>query len=89
MKQAPIGTKYRGPQGFADTNAGVYWEVMFLLSDDELKIQKALLRPAPQRPALISETAATFVALLAFIALIIDLLDVPPVNHMNNREDES
>jgi hypothetical protein len=53
-----IGTKYTGkPAGFVDTPNGVYWEAMYQLSYEELRIQRGLLKYArntrtPAAPAL-------------------------------------
>lgn len=47
-----VGSKHTGqPQGFADTNTGVYWEAMYRPGEDELRIQTALLAPAAQARA--------------------------------------
>lgn len=39
-----LGSKFTGPNGFADTQNGVYWEVLPKAGPDELRLQKALLK---------------------------------------------
>lgn len=39
-----LGSKFNGPNGFADTQNGVYWEVLPKAGPDELRLQKALLK---------------------------------------------
>lgn len=47
-RKPELGSKYRGRRaGYADTESGIYWEVMPLITEDDERLQKALLRRFP------------------------------------------